>query len=155
MYYFKRKTCIWFRLCVSISSGKYWVDFSQLVASWKQMNFLLSPNLSSVGRTGNKCFAAGPRWPSSKFPKRVNEKLEVDKDYVNYKLNYEDDQKNFTFIQYPFMLSVQTKTMSMFYDNRVNQIREKARFYVKFLHRQSLLTSSPKKYPAIYENVSL
>ena len=40
---------------------------------------------------------------------RLNEKLEVDKDYVNYKLNYEDEQKNFTLIQYPFMLSVQTK----------------------------------------------
>ena len=41
--------------------------------------------------------------------KALNDKLEVDKDYVNYKLNYEDEQKNFTLIQYPFMLSVQTK----------------------------------------------
>ena len=40
---------------------------------------------------------------------RLNDKLEVDKDYVNYKLNVEDDQKNFTLIQFPFMLSVQTK----------------------------------------------
>jgi len=44
--------------------------------------------------------------------KSLNDKLEVDKDYVNYKLNYEDDQKNFTLIQYPYMLSVQTKVLN-------------------------------------------
>ena len=47
-----------------------------------------------------------------KYLKSLNDKLEVDKDYVNYKLNYEDDQKNFTLIQYPYMLSVQTKVFS-------------------------------------------
>ena len=46
-----------------------------------------------------------------KYFKSLNDKLEVDKDYVNYKLNYEDDQKNFTLIQYPYMLSVQTKVV--------------------------------------------
>ena len=34
----------------------------------------------------------------------INKKLEVDKDYVNYKLNFEDEQKNFTMISYPFIL---------------------------------------------------
>ena len=51
-----------------------------------------------------------PLVPDEEFiNKALNDKLEVDKDYVNYKLNYEDEQKNFTLIQYPFMLSVQTK----------------------------------------------
>ena len=34
----------------------------------------------------------------------INKKLEVDKDYVNYKLNFEDGQRNFTMISYPFIL---------------------------------------------------
>jgi hypothetical protein len=39
----------------------------------------------------------------------LNEKLETDKDYVNYKLNLEDNQTNFSLICYPYILSIQTK----------------------------------------------
>ena len=42
----------------------------------------------------------------------INEKLETDKDYVNYKLNMEDNQKNFSLISYPFMLTIHTKVNS-------------------------------------------
>ena len=56
-----------------------------------------------------KYFLINNFWKKKWNSKSLNDKLEVDKDYVNYKLNYEDDQKNFTLIQYPYMLSVQTK----------------------------------------------
>ena len=44
----------------------------------------------------------------------VNEKLETDKDYVNYKLNIEDNQRNFSFISFPYILTIQTKVKLWF-----------------------------------------
>ena len=40
---------------------------------------------------------------------QINKKLEIDKDYVNYKLNFEDGQKNFTMISFPFILGEDLK----------------------------------------------
>lgn len=63
------------------------------------------------------CTVEKPLVPYSEFINAlVNEKLETDKDYVNYKLNIEDNQKNFSFINYPFVLTIHTKVSEILYE---------------------------------------
>ncbi|XP_078684734.1 ubiquitin-protein ligase E3A-like isoform X2 [Branchiostoma floridae x Branchiostoma belcheri] len=52
----------------------------------------------------------------------LNEQLEVDKDYTYYKSQLED---RFSFLNYPFILTPATKSLALYYDNRVRMFSER------------------------------
>ncbi|XP_078602586.1 ubiquitin-protein ligase E3A-like isoform X1 [Branchiostoma floridae x Branchiostoma japonicum] len=52
----------------------------------------------------------------------LNEQLEVDKDYTYYKSQLED---RFSFLNYPFVLTPATKSLALYYDNRVRMFSER------------------------------
>lgn len=52
----------------------------------------------------------------------LSDHLEVDRDFTNYKKSEEQDC--FAFLNYPFILTPSTKSMGLFYDNRIRMFEE-------------------------------
>lgn len=52
----------------------------------------------------------------------LSDHLEVDRDFTNYKKTEEQD--SFAFLNYPFILTPSTKSMGLFYDNRIRMFEE-------------------------------
>lgn len=52
----------------------------------------------------------------------LNEQIEVDRDFAHFK---NDSQSKFSFLKYNFILSTATKSLGLFYDNRVRMYNER------------------------------
>lgn len=52
----------------------------------------------------------------------LSDSLEVDRDFTNFKKS--QDQDCFAFLSYPFILTPSTKSMGLFYDNRIRMFEE-------------------------------
>lgn len=83
------------------------------------------------------CNISRPRLPYAEFlNETVNNALDVEKDFVNYKFPNEigeesDPSDVFSFMNNPFILNTKQKTIYLFYDSRVKQIqhRRRAHYY--------------------------
>lgn len=71
------------------------------------------------------------RHPRLAFSEFYNEPLsdavEMDKDFANYKNNDSDTGPNskFSFMRYSFILTAATKTLGLYYDNRIRMFSER------------------------------
>jgi len=81
------------------------------------------------------CNISRPRIPYHEFlNETINNALDVEKDFVNYKFNDESilnmndtfpEMDIFSFMKHPFILNTKEKTMYLFYDSRVKQIQQR------------------------------
>lgn len=69
------------------------------------------------------------RKPLLKFEEFYNEPLseavEMDKDFANYKNDVVNTSKKFSFMEYPFLLTAATKSLGLYYDNRIRMYSER------------------------------
>lgn len=69
-----------------------------------------------------------PRLPFSEFYNEpLSDAVEMDKDFANYKSNEGDVGPNskFSFMRYAFILTPATKTLGLYYDNRIRMFSER------------------------------
>jgi len=85
------------------------------------------------------CNLSRPRIPYAEFlNETVNNGLDVEKDFVNYKFGNEDEEEatsgdKFSFMNHPFILNTKEKTLYLFYDSRVKQIQHRRRAQMNML----------------------
>eukprot|EP00794_Sanderia_malayensis_P007143 gene7143-7948_t len=122
--------CMKFVYYASIAGGKFDIP-SQFIADSGSIEAELVPSRSQSDDEKDKLLEAldldpskcrRPLIPCSEFINDIlNEKIEMDRDFANYKYG----QPRFSFLNHSFILNTATKSLGLYYDNRVRMYSER------------------------------